>query len=65
MVKITFEKSAGMEVLKMLELDHDPKCHYCGVDIAEENLGGIFTNPTRVYCTTLPCLMKSIPFHAH
>lgn len=61
-MEITFEKSAGMEVLKMLELDHEPKCYYCGVDITENNLGGIFPNPTRICCTALPCLMKAVPF---
>jgi hypothetical protein len=57
---ITFEKSASSIILKWLELDHDPKCTFCGINITKRNLGGVFPNPVRICCNDLPCLIDAI-----
>ncbi len=58
-MEITFEKSAGIEILKMLGLE-DSRCYYCGTVITEDNLGGIFPKPSRVCCKSLSCLMEAV-----
>ena len=57
---ISCDKSAGMEMIKILEVE--PKCSFCGKEITEDNFGGIFSKPTRVCCNSLCCLMEAIPF---
>jgi len=56
---ITCEKSAGMEILKMLDIE-EPKCSFCGIEINEENFGGVFSKPTRVSCNNLFCINEAV-----
>ncbi len=54
-MKITFEKSTSGIILKMLEIP-EPKCTFCGVNITEQNFGGIAQN--IVCCRKFPCLIQ-------
>lgn len=55
---IEVDRKAGMEMIKLLEVE--AKCKYCGAIITEENFGGVFSKPTRLSCNNTLCLLEAI-----
>ena len=53
---IKCDKKAGLALIKILEIE--PKCHSCNVDITENNFGGVYNQPNRVFCDNITCIIE-------
>ncbi len=56
--KLQLDKSTGMFLIDWLKLKK--KCSYCGKEITEDNLGGIYNKPLRAVCDDNACMTLAV-----
>lgn len=56
-IKATFTVNKTVGMVFMKDFGIKPVCHFCKVEVTEDNFGGIF-DKDKVTCDALPCVMK-------